>query len=197
MREHFAAWFTHFVAAAGTPRNAHQYLAPVNDVRDDLKKHGEYPMRLLASDDPMGRALAAMFSPDIEAVIQKDVAMISTIRGTQIFFAICAYRQEHGGQLPKTLEELVPVYLPQLSADPFASVGQTFRYRIEKDRWLIWSLGPNLKDDGGRYNWTLPDEREKHEAETDIIFASDDFIKARARALAELVKRKNAATADK
>ncbi len=123
--------------------------------------------------------------------------MISTIRGTQIFFAICAYRQEHGGQLPKTLEELVPVYLPQLSADPFASVGQTFRYRIEKDRWLIWSLGPNLKDDGGRYNWTLPDEREKHEAETDIIFASDDFIKARARALAELVKRKNAATADK
>jgi len=117
------------------------------------------------------------------------------LRDTQVFLAICAYRQEHGGQLPQTLAELVPAYLPKLPDDPFAKDGQTFRYRIEKDRWLIWSLGPNRKDDGGRDNWVRIDEQVK--PDTDIIFASDEFIKARERALAELEKGKRATPAGK
>ena len=133
--------------------------------------------------------------PAIGEARDKSFIFLADLRATQVFLAICTYRQEHVGQLPKTLEELVPTYLPQLPADPFATDGQTFRYRIEKDRWLIWSLGPDLKDDGGRYNWMILDERDKHPAEADIIFASDEFIKARERALAELEKSKNSSSA--
>ncbi|MAT71253.1 MAG: hypothetical protein CMJ58_17215 [Planctomycetaceae bacterium] len=60
--------------------------------------------------------------------------------------ALRAYRLEHD-ELPGTLEELVPDYLPSVPLDPFD--GQPLRYRRESQRYTLYSVGGNQTDDGG------------------------------------------------
>ncbi len=63
---------------------------------------------------------------------------------TQILFALKAYAMEHG-ELPETLEALVPEYLPEVPKDPFD--GKPVRYSPEKK--IIYFVGRDLKDSGG------------------------------------------------
>ncbi|MCH7727332.1 MAG: hypothetical protein IH991_12755 [Planctomycetes bacterium] len=60
--------------------------------------------------------------------------------------AIRAHRLEQG-QLPAKLEDLVPEYLPAVPQDPFAQ--RPLVYRVVKNDFLLYSVGPNKKDDGG------------------------------------------------
>jgi hypothetical protein len=61
--------------------------------------------------------------------------------------AIELFRRE-AGRLPRGLQEMTPRYLSQLPRDPFD--GATLRYVIQPDRCLIYSVGANGVDDGGR-----------------------------------------------
>lgn len=62
--------------------------------------------------------------------------------------ALRAYQAEHG-QPPRALSALVPRYVKALPEDPFAPDGE-FRYRVERGRPLLYSVGPDAADDGGR-----------------------------------------------
>ncbi|MBI2301159.1 MAG: hypothetical protein HYU66_19805 [Armatimonadetes bacterium] len=62
--------------------------------------------------------------------------------------ALQAWSLEHG-RPPARLHQLVPGYLRRLPDDPFAE-GQPFRYRREGAGYVLWSVGPDGKDDGGR-----------------------------------------------
>lgn len=53
------------------------------------------------------------------------------------------------GRRPLTLEELVPVYLPAVPADPFTSEGTPIRYRPSATPALVYSVGPDGKDNRG------------------------------------------------
>ena len=53
-----------------------------------------------------------------------------------------------GSDFPSELDELVPKYLKKLPLDPFT--GETLRYHVDESGCLIYSLGPNKIDDGGR-----------------------------------------------
>ena len=69
----------------------------------------------------------------------------------QLFSAIAAvaaerYRLRHG-HWPDSLNELVPDFLPSIAADPFD--GQPLRYKRLADGIVIYTIGPNLADDGG------------------------------------------------
>ncbi|MCS7168459.1 MAG: hypothetical protein RMI91_07570 [Gemmatales bacterium] len=65
----------------------------------------------------------------------------------QIGLALEIYRSEKG-QFPQRLQDLVPQYLPNVPKDIFS--GQDPIY-IRNDRgYLLYSVGPNSKDDGGR-----------------------------------------------
>lgn len=61
--------------------------------------------------------------------------------------AIQAYRAERGSY-PEKLEGLVPGYLARLPEDPFAP-GSPFRYRRKGATFLLYSAGPDGRDDGG------------------------------------------------
>jgi hypothetical protein len=65
--------------------------------------------------------------------------------------ALRAYRVEHGAY-PMTLNALVDGgYLRHLPVDPFDMAGAPVRYRLlASDRYLLYSIGPDGKDDGGR-----------------------------------------------
>lgn len=61
--------------------------------------------------------------------------------------ALRAYHGEHRGY-PASLQELAPRYLPALPEDPFAPDGQ-LRYRNRGLDYLLYSVGPDGKDDAG------------------------------------------------
>ena len=65
-----------------------------------------------------------------------------------VALALRAYRLEHG-RYPASLAELVPSYLRKLPDDPFALKG-TFGYKRIGDRYILYSIGPDVKDDGGK-----------------------------------------------
>jgi hypothetical protein len=56
------------------------------------------------------------------------------------------------GRWPESLAELTPKYLPEVLLDPFD--GKPLRYRKTADGVLIYSVGPDGKDDGGKIDRT-------------------------------------------
>jgi len=61
--------------------------------------------------------------------------------------ALCGYRREHD-QFPAALSDLVPEYLPTVPQDPFS--GKPLVYHRTATGYLLYSIGPDGKDDGGR-----------------------------------------------
>jgi hypothetical protein len=61
--------------------------------------------------------------------------------------ALRAFRLENG-QYPATLNELAPRYLKEIPPDPFGG-GEKLRYKRTANSYLLYSIGPDGKDDGG------------------------------------------------
>jgi hypothetical protein len=72
----------------------------------------------------------------------------STLRLLIADLAIRAYRAE-SGKLPATLSELVPAYFPAEPVDPFS--GRPLVYHPAQDDFLLYSVGQDGHDDGGRF----------------------------------------------
>jgi hypothetical protein len=69
-----------------------------------------------------------------------------TQNNLHIAFALAAYRADNK-QYPKNLDALAPKYLPSVPADLFS--GKALIYRPEANGYLLYSIGPNGKDDSG------------------------------------------------
>ena len=71
--------------------------------------------------------------------------------------AISGYRHDNG-YYPKKLSELYPKYIDTLPKDTFSD--EEYRYKIEDNGYLLYSVGPNGKNDGGKnFNQDTDDER--------------------------------------
>jgi hypothetical protein len=68
-------------------------------------------------------------------------------RNLQLAFALAGYQRDHG-KYPAKLDALAPDYLPQIPIDLFS--GQAMIYRPTEAGYLLYSVGVNGKDDGGR-----------------------------------------------
>jgi hypothetical protein len=67
---------------------------------------------------------------------------------------------------PKDLAALVPACLDAVPVDPYS--GQPYRYRLtEKGDFVLWSVGEDLKDDGGK----ATDNRGP-----DLVFSSEEGV---------------------
>lgn len=63
-------------------------------------------------------------------------------------FALRAYKLDHGSY-PSTLQALAPSYLRAVPVDPFTA-GAPLIYRNTGKTYLLYSVGPDMKDDGGK-----------------------------------------------
>jgi hypothetical protein len=81
----------------------------------------------------------------------------------QLAFALAAYRHEQGSYPPR-LGNLAPKYIPGVPKDPFTD--RELVYKPQKDSYLVYSLGPNQRDDGGRSHLD-PEEQAMYEKGTD------------------------------
>lgn len=78
-------------------------------------------------------------------------------RGTIVSVALSAYRHDHG-EYPPTLEGLIGDYLEALPLDPF--VDHPLHYKREgKDDYVLYSVGENTIDDGGKKGTIDPQTR--------------------------------------
>lgn len=84
--------------------------------------------------------------PALSMVHRVEVRTIANDRNTLAAMAVERYRLKHD-RLPNTLAELVPTYLDAVPIDPFD--GQPVRYRQTDNGFVVYSIGSNLKDDGG------------------------------------------------
>ncbi len=78
--------------------------------------------------------------PELKGVAHAQMAVAAS--------AVERWRLAHGGQVPGSLAELVPNFLPVLPADPFD--GQPLRYKNLAKGYVIYSIGEDLTDDGGK-----------------------------------------------
>ena len=62
--------------------------------------------------------------------------------------ALEQFRAAHNNRYPASLSELTPKYLDAPLMDPFD--GQPLRYRKQDAGYVLYSIGPDLKDDGGK-----------------------------------------------
>jgi hypothetical protein len=93
--------------------------------------------------DPINRALLPVFAQarlkDVDCETQDGLLLVT--------LALHAFQLEQGHS-PAALTELVPTYMKKLPDDPFAVQG-TFKYRVKGQSYVLYSVGPDGKDDGG------------------------------------------------
>jgi hypothetical protein len=69
-------------------------------------------------------------------------------------FALAGYRADHD-EYPRGLAQLTPTYIDAIPQDPFTD--GDLRYRAENGGYLLYSVGPNGKDDDGFGGEHVPD----------------------------------------
>ncbi len=79
------------------------------------------------------------------AALRRDDS-VARINGSRIFIALHRYAQQHG-TYPGSLPTLASGLKWTVPLDPFS--GEQFKYRREGKGFLLYSIGTNLKDDGG------------------------------------------------
>jgi len=94
--------------------------------------------------DPVNQVLL----PDFDPGLFKQYESLAVDRLLELQIALHAYKLQYGGY-PASLQQLAPYILLTLPTDPFSD-NQPFKYRIVGQNYLLYSIGPDAKDDGGK-----------------------------------------------
>jgi hypothetical protein len=110
---------------------------------------------LLGKDPPdkavgkaIGDILIGLLVPAARKVQNAHDRAEQTQRNLHVAFALAAYHREHGRYAGK-LDELAPKYLAAVPGDLFS--GKALIYRPKELGYLLYSVGINGKDEGGRW----------------------------------------------
>lgn len=102
---------------------------------------------------PRRMSLAGMFYPAMGSVIPAHRLEQAQVRCTLTALAVERYRRQQG-QWPSSLTALVPGQIDQVPLDPYD--GQPLRYARLVDGVVVYSLGQDLTDNGGKLDRKNP-----------------------------------------
>lgn len=111
--------------------------------QDARQSYGLHPNPPPLPPDPVNRAILPIFT----GARLKNVVCETQNGLMLVTLALHAFRLEQG-HYPASLAELAPAYLAKLPEDPFAVQG-AFKYLPKGDHYVLYSIGPDGKDDGG------------------------------------------------
>ncbi len=120
---------------------------PYYQTRDFWKPYNDH-----LKDLPWYAIISKNVIPEMESAFMKVAtfdAMVLTARAG----LACRIFKSRSGQYPETLEALVPDLLKKVPTDPFT--GKPLVYRREGEGFIVYSLGSNQKDDGGRSTYMI------------------------------------------
>jgi hypothetical protein len=79
---------------------------------------------------------------------ERTATTLALVRSALAATAVARFRLAHAGELPRTLEELVPAFLPNVPVDPYS--GKPLLYAHDGAHFAVYSDGTNQRDDGGK-----------------------------------------------
>jgi len=106
----------------------------------------EKPAHPRDRDVPRLPSISGMLLPHMGWFARSRDEGIAAISAGRLMLALAAYRGR-SGSYPERLADLRGKLTRKLPEDPFA--GTDFIYKREGSGFLLYSIGPNLKDDGG------------------------------------------------
>jgi len=111
--------------------------------------------RYAVSGNAIGKILVPMLAPAMERTQLAKCRTDLSVSITRLLLALKAYKTDTG-ELPLSLDELVPEYLDAVPRDPFG--GKPIRYSREES--ILYSVGEDLVDSGGseKEEWDDLDE---------------------------------------
>jgi hypothetical protein len=151
-------WYDRMADAMGKPTRAERQ-AGLDKVNDDLRKLAaaakdwkSIGMSMLsgprhATSERIGQLLMSLLLPAVTACANAEDRGTMKFEVTRLAFAVAAYRADRGAY-PARLADLSPAYVAQVPKDIFNA--SELHYRQEADGFLLYSVGPNGKDDGGK-----------------------------------------------
>lgn len=107
-------------------------------------EHRPGPISIILSGNAAGQIVFYLMMPAMAKAQEKKSQANVQLQATRTILALRAYQLTHG-RLPENLTALVPEFLDAVPIDDFD--GQPLRYSAEKK--IVYSVGKNLKDDGG------------------------------------------------
>src|SRR5439155_5504896 len=150
------------------------FVAPQDEIGRSLIKH--------INSSPWLREAPMVFVPELSQWYEVQ----TQLQGSIIRLALMLYQCDHD-RMPESLDALVADYLKDLPADPYS--GGPFHYRISSGERIlmshrveeskvneqvpggaavVWSVGPDLMDDGGRIQ--TPHRDYSRVSEGDVLF---------------------------
>jgi hypothetical protein len=103
----------------------------------------------------IGLAVGRLCMPSLVSVIAEDRGNMR-FDLTKLAFALAEYRARHGSY-PAKLADLVPECVAAVPKDIFS--GGALHYKPQAGGYLLYSVGPNGKDDGGRNQYDDPNDK--------------------------------------
>jgi len=107
-----------------------------------------------------------LFPVFMRAAIKRDCA-VANIGLCRVVLALKAYKYEHGGY-PEPLDQLERTLDWKLPEDPFS--GEDFVYQRQAEGFKLYSIGPDLEDDGGVPFLKYRYQREPRGYDGDIVW---------------------------
>lgn len=129
---------------------AETFTTYINDINKYYKDiHPLYityksKIEMLLTGNNIGEIFYRLLMPSFDIFLKKKSYESFSVSGTTILIAIKCYMKDNG-ELPNTLNLLVPKYIDNVPNDPFG--GKSMQY--SKDKKIIYSVGSDLKDVGG------------------------------------------------
>jgi type II secretory pathway pseudopilin PulG len=151
-------WYDRLAAAARKPTRAERTAAMAACDKDikalaagvrDPKRMAERFLERMprqAAGRWIGEVFVSLLMPAVSAVTKAEDRSAAETKLRDVALALAAYRADHG-KYPDRLADLKPKYRTE-TKDPFSD-GDLI-YRPAADGFLLYSVGPNGKDDGGR-----------------------------------------------
>ena len=95
----------------------------------------------------MSNILVALLLPSVQAAVSAEIRNDARMGITVTACALQAYHRDNN-RYPDALAALDGVYIDKRPLDPFR--GKSLTYRPQSNSFLLYSFGPNLKDEGGK-----------------------------------------------
>ena len=95
----------------------------------------------------MSNILVALLLPSVQAAVSAEIRNDARMGITVTACALQAYHRDNN-RYPDSLAALDGVYLDTRPLDPFS--GKSLSYRPQSNSFLLYSVGPNLRDEGGK-----------------------------------------------
>jgi hypothetical protein len=96
---------------------------------------------------PKSMMITRMFVPAFTRAYEEQLKLFARLRAARAGIAVERFRVANG-RLPESLDELAPKWLDSVPTDPFDD--KPIRYKKLIKGFVTYSVGPDLKDNGGK-----------------------------------------------